>query len=278
MLTRINIKMCSFRKLDKKVTDDVILKHCAGVDAGRFNKLLIPKEYIAPVQKAESALRSVFYEETLPYDDSGYRVLPTENFLPFTQKINKRTEDFNDAADTLATGYQDAREEGRRMLNGMFKESDYPNTAEEVRNKFSAKVDFRDLPKGGNFMVDLGDEHVDSIREEIEARTNEGLAEAQKDIWRRLLEVTSHFASVMGDGGKVFRNSTVDNVLKICELAPRMNLSGDPELDELASQILSDVSNQSPDSLRKSKWHRGQVAERAKEHVRKIESAMEGAL
>lgn len=277
MLAKLSVHQCSFRKLDRKVTNEVNQAKGAGFDAARVNKQLLGKSYMRPIEGATGALRHLFHEETLPYDDSGWRVLPTENFVPFCQKVNAKTDTFNEAVRELVANYEEAKLAAQSHLNTMWNEKDYPDTPEEVSNKFNVDVEFRPMPESGHLMVDLADEELEGIRKDIEDRTNKRLADAQMDIWRRLLEVTKHFAEVMRDDDKIFKNTTVENVRKICELAPRLNLTKDIELDKVTSQILSTIGNYDPDHLRQSPATRSIAADRAKLVVQNIESAMTGA-
>ena len=47
MLVSLSISQWSGRRLDREITDEVNQQHNAAADAGRYNKLLLPKEALA---------------------------------------------------------------------------------------------------------------------------------------------------------------------------------------------------------------------------------------
>ena len=86
MLASLRISSWSARKYDKKVTEDTNAAHGADKDAGRYNKMLLPGD--ASSYKALTshlaAVRQLHYAETLPWDDSGRRLLPMANYQHYT--------------------------------------------------------------------------------------------------------------------------------------------------------------------------------------------------
>jgi len=76
MLCSLSISMWSARKHDPDASQEIAVRHGAQTDAGRYHKVLLPKEALAEIQKIVSDARQEHYFITLPWDDNGYRVLP----------------------------------------------------------------------------------------------------------------------------------------------------------------------------------------------------------
>jgi len=77
MLCSLSISMWSARKHDPDASQEIAQRHGAQADAGRYHKVLLPKEALAEVQKIVSDARQEHYFMTLPWDDNGYRGLPS---------------------------------------------------------------------------------------------------------------------------------------------------------------------------------------------------------
>src|SRR4029077_6023251 len=87
LLVWLTISLWSARKYDKRITLDTNHRLGASSDAGRYNKLLLPgdaKSYKALVSLAGS-IRAQHYSNTLTWSDEGWRLLPVDNYMAYTQ-------------------------------------------------------------------------------------------------------------------------------------------------------------------------------------------------
>ena len=66
MLCSLSISMWSARKHDPDASQEIAQRHGAHADAGRYHKVLLPKEALAEVQKIVSDARQEHYFMTLP--------------------------------------------------------------------------------------------------------------------------------------------------------------------------------------------------------------------
>jgi hypothetical protein len=67
---------------------------------------------------------------------------------------------------------------------------------------------------------------------------------ASRELWQRLYEAVSHMAErlqvykVTEEGVEhPFRDSVVTNLVKLVDVLPKLNVTGDPELERLAAQV-----------------------------------------
>lgn len=285
MLVRLRVSSWSGKKLDKRVTNEVITERGAAAGTGQFQKALLPGEALIPCNKAVSLLREIHKNQSLPYDDTHWRILPTENYWQYMDTVNSQIKGLEGSVERLISSYEYFKEQAKAQLNGMYNEADYPDP-EEIRSRFAVDMEFRPVPDGGNFVLDLSDEIVSAIQDDVRKRTETRMSEAQGDVWRRLLEVTRHFSNVMASERKdkdgnpkppIFRDTTVTNLREIVDLAPRLNIAGDPELDRLASEVKQSLSGYDPKDLRENSSTREEAARKAETAVSAIYSAMEGA-
>lgn len=262
MLVKLSISQWTARKHDKQA-DHAVESAFATKDAGRFNKVLIAREAVKAVEKTASAARTWHYDNTLPWTDEGYRILPAANWATYSEKVRELRADFERAVETFTSAYPDLVTEARIRLNGLFQEADYPAST-EVRRKFAFSADILPLPIGGDFRVNLNNDDVARLQADITARTKDALEEAHADLYRRLANVISHMADKLTDPKAIFRDSLVENVRELVELLPRLDLKGDAQLDALRRQAEEKLCRLNPDVLRNNKPLREETAKSAK--------------
>jgi len=283
MLCSLSISMWSARKHDPEASEEIAQRHGAQPDAGRYHKVLLPKAALAEVQKIVSEARQDHYFMTLPWDDNGYRVLPAAAYTDHTERMRQLSNQFTPAIDTLTQQFGQLVEEARVRLGGLFRPEDYP-APEELRSKFSFETKVMPLPDAGDFRVTLGDDEKERIKRQITAAVEASLQVASRELWQRLYEAVSHLAErlqaykVTGDGIEhPFRDSVVTNLVKLVDVLPKLNVTGDPELEHLAAQARSSLLVD-PQELRKSESVRTETAKAAAAISARMAGYMSGYL
>jgi len=279
MLCSLSISMWSARKHDPEASEEIAHRHGAQSDAGRYHKVLLPKQALAEIQKIVSDARQEHYFMTLPWDDNGYRVLPAAAYMDHTEKMRELSNRFTPAVDALAQQFGQLVENAKVRLGGLFCSDDYP-TPEELRSKFSFATKVMPLPDAGDFRVTLGDEEKDRIKRQITAAVEASLQVASRDLWQRLYEAVSHLAErlraykVTEEGVEhPFRDSVVLNLVKLVDVLPKLNVTGDPELERLAAQVRGSLLVD-PQELRKSESVRSETAKNAAAIAQRMQAYM----
>jgi hypothetical protein len=283
MLCSLSISMWSARKHDPEASEEIAVRHGAQADAGRYHKVLLPKAALAEIQKIVSDARQEHYFMTLPWDDNGYRVLPAAAYMDHTEKMREMSNRFNPAVDALAREFGNLVEQARVRLGGLFRSEDYP-TPDGLRSKFSFETKVMPLPDAGDFRVTLGDEEKERIKRQITATVEASLQIASRDLWQRFYEAVSHLAErltaykVTDEGVEhPFRDSVVANLVKLVDVLPKLNVTGDPELERLASQVRASLLVD-PKELRKSESVRTETAKAATAICQRMTGYMSGYL
>src|SRR5258708_38225362 len=111
----------------------------------------------------------------------------------------------------------------------------------KLLGKFSFEPKVMPLPDAADFRVSLGDEEKMRIQRQITATVEASLQVASRDLWQRLFDAVAHLAErlkaykVTTEGvEQPFRDSVVTNVVKIVDILPERNVTGDPALQTLA--------------------------------------------
>lgn len=272
MLAELKITGWSGRMFDKELTAEVTQSYQATADAARVNKALVSKEAMKAVRKAESDARATFRRFTLPWGEHGQRILPATAFHAFTQAMKDAEVAFEKEARAFLASYTAHVEEARIALGGMFREADYPSE-EEMADRFTIKVEIKPLEEATDFRVNLSEDAVKRIKASIEASVNERAGLAMRNAFGRLHEVVQNMAERLEayqpakDDSKaknVFRDSTVENVQKMVDLLPSLNLTNDPELKKKIKAVQNKLLIASADDLRADDAKRAKVAKDAK--------------
>jgi hypothetical protein len=279
MLCSLSISTWSARKHDKDVSEEVALRHGAHSDAGRYHKVLLPKEALGEIQKIVCEARQEHYFMTLPWDDNGYRVLPAAVYMDHVEKMRALSHRFTTAVEVMSGQFAQLVEQARIRLGGLFCEQDYPATA-ELREKFAFATKVVPLPDASDFRVVLGKEEQERIKRQITAAVEASLQVGSRELWQRLYEAVSHMAERLAAYKATeervehpFRDSIVTNLAKLVGILPKLNVTNDPELDRLAKQVRAALLVD-PDELRKSDTVRFETAKRAADIAGKMSAYM----
>lgn len=263
MIVRLSISQWTARKFDKGVTEKVANDYGTKSDVGRYNKILIAQDAIKEIIQTVSNARSFHYENTLPWDDAGGRILPTANFLAYSKKMRGFDSLFEKNVGEFLLNYDEYREEARQELSGMFCATDYPGR-NEIAKKYGFSIDIEPVPDAADFRVSVSKKDTAQIKKKLEARVKDREAEAMKDLYLRLNKVVTHFYEKLSNGDTIFRDSLVENVIELVNLLPRLNISNDPELEKLCKETQKKLCAFEPEQLRKDDDARGKAAKDAK--------------
>jgi hypothetical protein len=281
MLCSLSISMWSARKHDPDASEEIAARQGAQSDAGRYHKVLLPKEALSDIQKIVSEARQEHYFMTLPWDDNGYRVLPAAAYMDHVDRMRALSSRFALAVDGLAQQFLILIDQARTRLGGLFREHDYP-TPEELRAKFAFATNVLPLPDAGDFRVALGDEERERIKRQITAAVEASLQVGSRELWSRLYDAVQHMADRLSaykvTGGGVehpFRDTVVTNLVKLTDVLPKLNVTNDPELERLANQVRSSLLVD-PNALRASESVRTETAKAAAAIAERMAGYMTG--
>jgi len=260
MLVEFNASVWTARKLDKSTTDEVVsAKNAAAKDAARVNKhLLAGRTELDTIQQLVNRARTFVYDHTLPWSDSGLRLLPTTNFVKFTERMNEFEEEFEATVNAFVAIYPTLITAQAMALGDMFKRDDYP-TANQIMTKFAFRLNFMPVPTAGDFRVDVGNAAQDELKAKLNKLAEERIESAMSDIKDRLATHLKRMSDrlttdyINGEAKqRRFHDTLVDGALELCDLAKALNLTNDMNLESARSELEQLLVGVSPDDLRKN--------------------------
>ena len=267
MLVEFNASVWTARKLDKTTTNEVVASKNAGAkDAARVNKhLLAGRTELDIIQQAVGRARQFVYDNTAPWSDSGLRLLPTINFMKFTERMNDFEEEMETLVKAFVVIYPTLITAQALALGDMFKRDDYPS-ANEMMTKFSFRVNYMPVPSSGDFRVDVGNQAQAELKARLESLTQERIDSAMADVRERLsthLKRMSDRLTTDYVGGEAkqrrFHDTLVDGALELCDLTKALNVTNDVTLETARSQLEQLLVGVTPADLRKNEAIRQDV-------------------
>jgi hypothetical protein len=254
-----------FRKQDKKVSDEVAKQHKSKRELGVYNKHLIdPKaESFSRLREWATKVREWHYEHTTPFAHNGARFLKATEIFPYQAQMTKFGNEGHVLFDDFLADYERLKSKAKRELNGLYNEADYPSEG-KLRSRFFFEHTLLPAPDSNHVVLDLVAEDVaESVKKSTEAAMKHATAEAMRDVWVRLHEVTQNMAAALAEPDRRFHDTLVSNVKDLCDILPGLNLVDDPVLDQIGQEVKKSLTKSKPETLREDPDKRAEVAKKA---------------
>jgi hypothetical protein len=241
MLVELNISVWTARKLDRKVSDEVVVDKKAGSKgAARVNKnLLAGRNELDVIGQHASAVRNYVYSTTMPWSDSGtgIRLLPAVRFAEFNARMLKEEAQHVALVDSFVNVYPTLIVAQAMALGDMFDRNEYP-APDRIKNRFNFNVSYLPVPKAGDFRVDIGNQATAELQDKLSRLADERVAKAMDDVRTRLKEHMQRMSDrlsidIVDEVAKPrrFHDTLVESGLELCDLAKSLNIVNDPDIE-----------------------------------------------
>ena len=254
MLVEVNISHWAGRKKDKRASIDVTSSNHAATGVASVNKkLLANSDTLRAIQTHVTAARNLHANMTMPWSNSGLRLLPTVQYFKYSQAMSQMQNEFDKLVEDFLQAYNDEVVDVQLKLGDLFSHDDYP-TAESLNNKFAFRTNYMPLPDAGDFRVDVGNDALREIKATYADFYSKQFDTAMNDVWTRLHKALTSMSDRLDYGSKedkkIFRDSLVGNVTDMIELLRVCNVTGSTQMSEMANRLEEAMSCVTPDALR----------------------------
>ena len=300
VLMRFTASLPGQHRQDKNVTAEVRASKGLGA-TGKWVKDLYPEFALKAVKTNQGEARAYHDKVTLPFGSrdetsdgptalAGIGILPAALIMEYGDKMRE----FADKQSVLVE--RDFLSRGREIVdwavvehNGTFEPGNYPGCERdssgnvlfnevEWREKMSKKFRIRTEP----LPVPNAQHFTDAVTSllgidafSVNVRVQDAEVEAKRELVRRMVEPLRAMATKIAEQPKdgrsdvIFRDTLIDNVREIVQLAPKLNLSGDPAIDAFVAEM-EGLTRYNPETLRKDKATRAGVAEKAADTLKRL--------
>ena len=253
MLVEINISKWTGRKFDKSASAYVENANNAHVGMANVHKKLLGDcPQLSAIHKHVSNSYNIHRSSTLPWSDSGLRLVPTVHYFKYHQQMTDLRNHFTKLCDEFFDVYDFAIQEAKTKLGDLFQADNYPSI-ETIKSKFAWRMNYTEVPQG-DFRVDIGNEGLRQVKEQFKQFSDTQIKRAMGDAWQRTYNVLSRMSERLDytddEDKKVFRDTIVTNVTDLIDLLDGFNLTNDPNMKAMKIKLDKIFRGVTPDALR----------------------------
>ena len=263
MLVEVNISNWVGRKKDKRASQDVTVQNHAKDGVASVNKaLLADNDDLKAIQHHVTATRAMHANMTMPWSNSGLRLLPTKQFFKYQEAMTGMKGEFEKLVQSFLDKYEDAVVDVQLKLGDLFLREDYP-TLQSLTRKFDMGINYMPLPDAGDFRVDIGNDALREVKEQYDTFYTQQYEKAMGDVWTRLHKHLKNMSERLdysdSETKKIFRDTLVTNVQDMVELLRVCNVTGSIQMSAMADRLEETMSDVTPDALREDDYFRAET-------------------
>lgn len=224
--------------------------------AGEFlsaGKKLIDTRH--PAYRAVTSIKSqagrYWQGMTLPYPESGIRLIREGDLVSFAEKMEEFRGQLFDAVDALNSRYWELRTEAQAKLGRLYNSGDYPSS---LLGLFGVAWEFPNV-EPPEYLRLLKPELYQAECARIQVRFDEAVSMAEQAFIVEFERMVSHLAERLtgtDDDGKPkqFMASTVTNLLEFFDRFRHMSVGSNEQLEQLVAQAQGMIGGMDPNSIR----------------------------
>jgi hypothetical protein len=270
LLVYLNISQWTGRKLDRRATGAVEGQFETQKRVGNYTKKLLPgARELEHIQALAGQTRDYYYKNTLPWLSDGARILSGDHYLEFMREFASKKAKFNAAVEAFLVEYPHLKGAARAKLGQLFNEMEYPSEV-RLRGAFKCEVSCMPMPEVGDFRTEV----LDSEKDEFVKKMREVEANATRECFDRLQDVVTKAVSKLNDPKAIFRDSLITNILSICDLLPKLNITGDAALEQSRREVQALANSIVPDICRVNVNERQDAAKKLADLNKKMGALM----
>jgi hypothetical protein len=271
VLIDLNISVWTARKLDKNVSKEIDINKNTTIKAGNYNKhILAGSDQLDAITKLANEIRDWHGRQTLPWSDTGTRLLPMTNFFDYKQQLGIYEAEFKSRINTFIQQYPNIIQGMAFKLGKLFDRGEYPD-ADKIANKFNLRYTIMPVPETNDFRVDIADDIRNEMQQEYQKAYEGRVEAAMSDAWSRLHTTLEHMIDrLSGEEKKIFRDSLVDNALELTNLLTRLNVTNDPKLESARRSLEQSLVGVTADELRVSPGARQEILNKVNQIMENI--------
>lgn len=240
MLVKIRMGMWGAYKSDKAATEAVQMQFSAFSGSGNYSKKLTGKGDLTAINSVKEEVENFVRKQTLPWEDSGWRVLPNASYMEFVTKLRNLKASFQEAVSEVMRNYDIIKDNAKARLGDLYNDKDYPEPW-ELERKFYFSANFMPMPDSSNFILEIGEEEKAYLVEQARHTEQQMLQNVTRECYQRIYDSLSGLYERLLASDNRWRESTLESLSGIVEIMPRLNISNDPELTRMTGIIAEKI-------------------------------------
>lgn len=269
MLVSLTFKFGRQGGEDNEMTQELCSKHDADKSLVKGTKRTICKEAFDPLKKIMNEFRGAVGRITIPWDMRGMSFCKPAAVAKVVAARDLYGPLFNGSKENHLLGqYETWKEMTKAKLGNAWKEDEFP-TREDLAANVYFKMAIMPLPESEALrkIKDIDESLMAELIKSNDARIQAGVKQGMVTAYTRLMEPLQHMVDVLTDDSPKIHESLVENVRKVVDEIPSLNLTDDPALAQFAGKVNEMLATLNADDLRQKnkefKVVRRQVAQDA---------------
>lgn len=259
MIVTLTCSQFGLTKKDKTASRKTAELFSADEKRVSFSKKLITDEgVVKDIRNLIVEVYSYHNSTTLPWMDNGGRILPSDLYFDYTEKIRHFKEQLETKVDELCSIWSDVKYTAQRELGDLYNEQEFPSTW-DLRNKYGIRINIAPFPDVKDFRVNLGQVEIDRLKRQYAESVDVSI---QTELWGRFRKLVEHYKERMSSEGKLYA-SVLDHLRDFVQLLPKLNITNDPAIEALAQQVQEELLRYPADIIRDNPYLKEDMAEGA---------------
>lgn len=260
----LSISTWTAAKMDKRRSDDLTTMAGADPKAAQVRKnIMAGTKLVKDVSDFASMCRLEHTKMTLPWDDQGWRILPSSLMPEYKARFTAHQTQFDRMVQEVLDRYPTLVQISRNYLGDLWNEDDYPNV-DVVAEKYRWRNPIEPVPLSGHFYLDATTEDLQEMQDDLERENKRRLAEATRESWDRLYELLTGMSAKLSQANDEskktrFHETFVDNPMELCELLKGLNVTNDPDLERARKQLEDTMRGASIEVIKSSPYVRDEL-------------------
>jgi hypothetical protein len=276
MLVELSICAWTARKKDKGASESVTNQAGAKANTATVNKSLLSGcDELTALQKFTAHTRNAHYAMTMPWSDSGLRLLPTAQYFEYHKAMTALQNEYDKLTATFLQAYAWEVTQAQVELGNLFNYDDYPST-DTVASKFGFRMNYIPIADVSDFRVAIGQETQDALKEHYAGYYGQQLQSAMNNIWQRTFTALQHMSTKLDytdkDKKNIFRDSLVENVLEMVDMLSICNVTQDPDMARMQRRLATALQGVTAEGLREDAGLRREVKASVDEAIKALPS------
>ena len=254
MMVELSVSQWLGKKKDRKASKQVTDANNAETGVANVHKKLLGGcAELEKVHDLTGNIRNEHYRMTMPWLDTGVRLLPTKIYFNYHTKMTEREQTWREAVNAFLAAYDWEISQAEARLGDLFNRNEYP-TADQLSGKFSFSINYIPMPEGGDFRLDISTEGNTQLADHYQKFFKDRIENSYKEVWERLHKVLSRMSERLDYTGKedkkTFRDSLVENVLEMTPLLDTFNITGSSQMSAMQRKLEETMHGITPEALR----------------------------
>jgi hypothetical protein len=199
---------------------------------------------------------------TVPWSDSGLRIVTTDRYFKYVESITTCETEYHRLTVQFLQAYEWEIAEAQVDLQNLFNRDDYP-TLSALAHKFKFRMNAMPLPEVGDFRVDMSSKALALVKEQYKKFYSEQISNAMQHVWKNTYKVLANMSERLDYVGredrKKFHDTLVDNVREQLDMLKSYNLTGDMQMTAQTNALEEALLGVTPDALREDDYLRRQT-------------------